>query len=239
MSVDARRLCARLRRCLGARNSSSKLVLKAPADHRHRRRPRRCPARKCPPPEDVEATANGYPARVAQEAAVITGTNDKHDEQRSAQRPSGRGRQRKGIGHQRGHVPAIPPAVVTRKVCGGNRTRSGAVNQQLLASAARTARQRGLALPAEIPTMLPLRRPRSSPWPSACPPSACGGRLRTAPPAAATRVLSVPHSATHACPCASPRALPACGTGHCPSLLASEPRAPLTSSTARGPLSEP
>ena len=37
---------------------------------------------------------------------------------------------------------AIRPAVVTRKVCGGNRTRKGADTQQVLASVVRTARQR-------------------------------------------------------------------------------------------------
>jgi transposase len=36
---------------------------------------------------------------------------------------------------------AIRPAVVTRKVCGGNRTRQGANTQQVLASVLRTARQ--------------------------------------------------------------------------------------------------
>jgi len=39
---------------------------------------------------------------------------------------------------------AIRPAVVTRKVCGGNRTRKGADTRQVLASVARTARQRRL-----------------------------------------------------------------------------------------------
>ena len=39
---------------------------------------------------------------------------------------------------------AIRPAVVTRKVCGGNRTRRGADTQQVLASVVRTARQRHL-----------------------------------------------------------------------------------------------
>ena len=39
---------------------------------------------------------------------------------------------------------AIRPAVVTRKVCGGNRTRRGADTQQVLASVVRTARQRNL-----------------------------------------------------------------------------------------------
>ena len=36
---------------------------------------------------------------------------------------------------------AIRPAVVTRKVCGGNRTRRGADTQQVLASVVRTAKQ--------------------------------------------------------------------------------------------------
>ena len=46
---------------------------------------------------------------------------------------------------------AIRPAVVTRKVCGGNRTRKGADTQQVLASVVRTARQRNLDLPACSP----------------------------------------------------------------------------------------
>ena len=41
---------------------------------------------------------------------------------------------------------AIRPAVVTRKVCGGNRTRHGADTQQVLASVVRTAYQRQLDL---------------------------------------------------------------------------------------------
>ena len=49
---------------------------------------------------------------------------------------------------------AIRPAVVIRKVCGGNRTRRGADTQQVLASVVRTARQRNLDLPALIATML-------------------------------------------------------------------------------------
>ena len=49
---------------------------------------------------------------------------------------------------------AIRPAVVIRKVCGGNRTRKGADTQQVLASVARTARQRDLDLPAAIATMM-------------------------------------------------------------------------------------
>ena len=46
------------------------------------------------------------------------------------------------------------PAVVIRKVCGGNRTRHGADSQQVLASVVRTARQRDLDLPPLIATML-------------------------------------------------------------------------------------
>ena len=49
---------------------------------------------------------------------------------------------------------AIRPAVVIRKVCGGNRTRHGADTQQVLASVVRTARQRDLDLPPLIATML-------------------------------------------------------------------------------------
>ena len=63
---------------------------------------------------------------------------------------------------------AIRPAVVTRKVCGGNRTRHGADTQQVLASVVRTAYQRHLDLTPLITTMLrstgpivpdPLQRP--------------------------------------------------------------------------------
>ena len=49
---------------------------------------------------------------------------------------------------------AIRPAVVTRKVCGGNRTRHGADTQQVLASVVRTAYQRQLELTPLIITML-------------------------------------------------------------------------------------
>ncbi len=49
---------------------------------------------------------------------------------------------------------AIRPAVVTRKVCGGNRTRRGADTQQVPAGVVRTARQRNLDLPALLATML-------------------------------------------------------------------------------------
>ena len=49
---------------------------------------------------------------------------------------------------------AIRPAVVIRKVCGGNRTRHGADTQQVLASIVRTARQRSLDLPSLLAAML-------------------------------------------------------------------------------------
>ena len=48
---------------------------------------------------------------------------------------------------------AIRPAVVTRKVCGGNRTMRGAETQQVLASVLRTLDQRGLD-PADVFTPL-------------------------------------------------------------------------------------
>ena len=51
-------------------------------------------------------------------------------------------------------LSARSPAVVIRKVCGGNRTRHGADSQQVLASVVRTARQRDLDLPPLIATML-------------------------------------------------------------------------------------
>ena len=54
---------------------------------------------------------------------------------------------------------AIRPAVVIRKVCGGNRTRHGADTQQVLASVVRTARQRGLDLPPLIAAMLRAAEP--------------------------------------------------------------------------------
>ena len=44
-------------------------------------------------------------------------------------------------GAGRRNQQAIRPAVVTRKVCGGNRTPSGAATQQTLASVLRTAAQ--------------------------------------------------------------------------------------------------
>ena len=54
---------------------------------------------------------------------------------------------------------AIRPAVVIRKVCGGNRTRHGADTQQVLASLVRTARQRGLDLPPLVAAMLRAAEP--------------------------------------------------------------------------------
>ena len=54
---------------------------------------------------------------------------------------------------------AIRPAVVTRKVCGGNRTRHGADTQQVLASVVRTAHQRQLDLTPLIATMLRAAHP--------------------------------------------------------------------------------
>ena len=59
-----------------------------------------------------------------------------------------------GRRHQLARRTSHPAAVVTRKVCGGNRTRKGADTQQILASVVRTARQRNLDLPALFATML-------------------------------------------------------------------------------------
>ncbi len=53
---------------------------------------------------------------------------------------------------------AIRPAVVNRKICGGNRTPRGAQTQEILTSVIRTARQRHIDL-TELFTTL-LRRPR-------------------------------------------------------------------------------
>ena len=49
---------------------------------------------------------------------------------------------------------ALRPAVVIRKVCGGNRTRHGADSRQVLATVVRTARQRGLDPPPLFAAML-------------------------------------------------------------------------------------
>ena len=54
---------------------------------------------------------------------------------------------------------AIRPAVVNRKICGGNRTRRGADTQQILASVVRTARQRHLDLDELFTALLQAPRP--------------------------------------------------------------------------------
>ena len=54
---------------------------------------------------------------------------------------------------------AIRPAVVIRKVCGGNRTRKGADTQQVLSTVVRTARQRNIDLPPLITEMSRARKP--------------------------------------------------------------------------------
>ena len=54
---------------------------------------------------------------------------------------------------------AIRPAVVTRKVCGGNRTRRGADTQQVLASVVRTVHQRQLDLHAVLTPLLRAPQP--------------------------------------------------------------------------------
>ena len=54
---------------------------------------------------------------------------------------------------------AIRPAVVNRKICGGNRTRRGAHTQQILASVVRTARQRHLDLNDLFATLLRAPQP--------------------------------------------------------------------------------
>jgi len=54
---------------------------------------------------------------------------------------------------------AIRPAVVTRKVCGGNRSWAGADSQQILASVIRTASQRELNPHVVLASMLHVRTP--------------------------------------------------------------------------------
>jgi len=54
---------------------------------------------------------------------------------------------------------AIRPAVVTRKVCGGNRSWAGAESQQILASVIRTATQRDLNPHAVIASLVHARTP--------------------------------------------------------------------------------
>jgi transposase len=55
---------------------------------------------------------------------------------------------------------AIRPIVVTRKVCGGNRSRASADSQQILASVVRTAFQRDVNPHLVLASMLHLRTPR-------------------------------------------------------------------------------
>ncbi len=49
--------------------------------------------------------------------------------------------------------------MVIRKVCGGNRTREGADTQRVLSTVVRTARQRGLDLPALFAETMRAREP--------------------------------------------------------------------------------
>jgi transposase len=58
---------------------------------------------------------------------------------------------------------ALRPAVVTRKVCGGNRSWHGAATQQILASVLRTAHQRQLDVHALMVSMLRAPRPTVPP----------------------------------------------------------------------------
>jgi transposase len=57
---------------------------------------------------------------------------------------------------------ALRPAVVTRKVCGGNRTDRGAQTQQVLASVLRTIQQRQLDASEILSTLLRAPRPISA-----------------------------------------------------------------------------
>jgi transposase len=54
---------------------------------------------------------------------------------------------------------AVRPAVVTRKVCGGNRSARGAATQQILATLLRTAQQRHLDAHALIVSLLRAPQP--------------------------------------------------------------------------------
>ena len=71
---------------------------------------------------------------------------------------------------------AIRPAVVIRKVCGGNRTRRGADTQQVLSSVVRTARQRGLDVPGLFAEMLRAPAPVVPEVLGLPPPPGVGGR---------------------------------------------------------------
>ena len=54
---------------------------------------------------------------------------------------------------------AIRPAVVARKVCGGNRTDRGATTQEILATVVRTAHQHAIDLPELFTTLLQAPQP--------------------------------------------------------------------------------
>ena len=58
---------------------------------------------------------------------------------------------------------AIRPAVVMRKVCGGNRSARGARTQQILTSVLRTTHQRGLDPATILVTLLRAPTPIASP----------------------------------------------------------------------------
>ena len=77
---------------------------------------------------------------------------------------------------------AIRPAVFTRKVCGGNRSRKRADTRQVLASIVRTARQRKLDRPDLITTMLRAPTPIVPDVFALRRPPECGRRRRHAPP---------------------------------------------------------
>ena len=71
---------------------------------------------------------------------------------------------------------AIRPAVVIRKVCGGNGTRHAADTHQVLASVVRTTRQRNLDLPPLITAMLRAAEPVVPELLGLQPPPASGGQ---------------------------------------------------------------
>ena len=56
---------------------------------------------------------------------------------------------------------ALRPAIVTRKVCGGNRSWAGADSQQILASVIRTASQRAVNPHVMLASMLQMRTPHA------------------------------------------------------------------------------
>ena len=113
---------------------------------------------------------------------------------------------------------AIRPAVVTRKVCGGNRTRKGADTQQVLASVVRTARQRNLDLPALFATMLRAAAPRRPRRIRASAAARVRGRAGTTALTRdrAWRLTAAPGEMPRRCPEARPPAVWAgCSNGSC------------------------